>query len=268
MALSLHSTVQLSQKLQIKTNNYLAMQNAAVKKKYSSTLKSKEKTVEERKLSRESKKYHPRTPCNGKNSKLNLFPLTNNQATIEEKKLLTKTLTSLIHSIYKNEAYVKKTLRDRSYSLKDLVWQIQLGLYKHKSLAKVPFKDAKQREFFLNLYKGTYKSTKKTKALFNYISVIDTNNSPPLVFPSMSLQLLEAFFNKEVVKKITKQETSLYYQGKATARLSKEELEKILGENNFIIHKKLLRYQLFPKGKEQAILQNSKDGLTILGPLN
>ena len=268
MAQSLQSTAKISILLQEQTNNYYLLLNRLEKKKYYQSIKTTTKTNTKRIQSRKNKQYHPRSPCQGENSKLNLYPLTNNNYSIEEKKLLLNTLTKLIENFYQQEPFYKNTIKNNPLFIKDMIKQIQQGLYKYKSLAKIPFSNKKQREFFLNLFKGTYKSKKKSIPLINYISLNNTNNTPPLVFPSMSLPLLNAFFNPSITNKIIQKEKTLYYQGKNPSRITKKELKNILGEKNFTTHKKLLHYTPYSKKYKQTYIHTANSGITTLGSLD
>ena len=268
MSQSLKSTAKINILLQEQTNNHYLLLNNLEKKKYYQSIKSQSQTTTQRIQSRKNKKYQPRSPCNGENSKLNLYPLTNNNYSIEEKKLLLITLTKLIENFYQQEPFYQNTLKKDPLFINDMIKQIQQGLYKYKSLAKIPFSNKKQREFFLNLFKGTYKSKKKSIPLINYICLNDTKNTPPLVFPSMSLPLLNAFFNPSIATNIIKKEKALYYQGKNPSRITKRELQTILGEKNFITHKKLLHYTPHTKKQEQTYIHSANSGITTLGPLD
>jgi len=240
--------------------------NAEATRKYHNTLISTKKSDEVRKEKRKGKKYKGRstTPC--ENGKLNLYPLLSKSDGDGIKALTKETLKTLLLNLYKNHSLFQEKIQNNSGFLDTFIKELSYGLQTTKSLAKIPFSSVENRELFLILCKGEVHFSKKPVKLLDYISLQDTNNEPPICFPSLSLEMMEALFGKEITKKILAEEEKYYFEGRAAARLNKEELEKYLSDGLFSTHKKALRYKTISFKKIQTHTTGSKGQLITFGP--
>ncbi len=240
--------------------------NAEASSKYSHTLKSSKQSDEVRKEKRKGKKFKGRSFSHSENGKLNLYPLLSKTDGDGVKELTTNTLKNLLKILYKDHFLFQQKVKNNSGFLDSFLKELSAGLQTTKSLAKIPFSSVHDREFFLMLCKGESVSSEKPLSLLDYITLQDTNNTPTICFPSLSLEMMEALFGKEITKKLLAEEEKHYFEGRAIARLTKDEVEKYLSDSQFSTHKKALRYNTISFKKIQTHTKGSKGQFITLGP--
>ncbi len=240
--------------------------NTEAASKYSHTLISKKKSDEARKESRKGKKFKGRSFSNSENGKLNLYPLLSKSDGEGIKELTKATLAKLLKILYKDHPLFQEKINNNSEFLDAFINELSAGLQMTKSLAKTPFSSINNREFFLILCKAEGSSSKQSVRLLDYITLQDPNGEPPICFPSLSLEMMEALFGEEITKKILAEEEKHYFEGRAIARLNKDELEKYLSDGLFSTHKKALRYKTISFKKIQTHTSGSKGQFITLGP--
>lgn len=240
--------------------------NTKESKKYSQTLSSTNQSDEARKQKRKNKKFKGRSNVPSENGKLNLYPLLA-KSDPEGMKAFTKgALKNLLTILYQNHSLFQEKIKNDSGFLDAFIKELSSGLQTTKSLAKIPFSSVHDREFFLILCKGEGHFSEKSVRLLDYITLQDSNSEPPICFPSLSQQMMEALFGKEITKKINAEEEKHYFEGRAIARLTKDEVEKYLDDGKFSMHKKALRYKPIAFKKIQTHTTGSKGQFIILGP--
>ncbi len=219
-----------------------------------------------RKQARQSKQFIPRKGALSENSKLNLYPILDVNTKIEQKNLLIQTFKNLIEILYGHENFIIERKKQNPLFLDNFVKECIASLKKKRSLAKVDFSNNEDREFYLMLCKGAYKTKNKRNPLLNYITLQDLNNEPPLVFPNLSAPVITAYFGSEIAAKIFKEEEKMYFEGKSVSRLTKEGLEKQLSLITHNVHISMLTYSHYTFNRVQSYSLGSKDILITKGP--
>ena len=224
------------------------------------------KSDERRKQSRKSKRFIPRKGAFSENSKLNLYPILDSKTKIEQKNLLTQTFKNLVEILYGHEDFMIERKKHNPLFLDKFVKEFITSLRKTRSLAKINFSNSEDREFYLMLCKGAYKTKNRKTPLLNYITVQGLNSEPPLVFPNLSAPVIIAYFGSEIATNIFKEEEKMYFEGKSVSRLSKENLEKQLSLITHNVHISMLTYSHYTFSRVQSYSLGSKDTLLTKGP--
>lgn len=265
MTSSLKTTAAIAQNLSMKIERVIDVQNKAAKAAYNSTKQSSSKTDEARKTNRKDKEFQSRKGAHSASSTLNLYPLISDSFSVDQKNLVKQTLKNLIHILYEDEAFFQKEIAQRPNIVNDLVKEIALGLKKRPSLEKLTFRSTKTRDFYLTLCRGSYKAKKSARPLINFVT-LQESEEPPLSFPYMSKELIEAFFGEKTMTKILEAEEKKYYDGKPKSQLTQTELGPLISEIHQNVHKTLITFKRHNYKKTQTHEVGKPGELIILGP--
>lgn len=266
MTKNLRTTTLIAQNLRNQAEKSYKLQNSMAKNAYNRTKKSLSKNDTQRKENRAEKEYSPRKDCKSENGKLNLYALIEGKLSKAEEDLIISTLCTLIGELFASKDFMQEKMQHNKEFLTKFSLKLIKGLKKTKSLAKVSFEDKKDRELYLILCNGEVNKKRAPISLLSYVTVQEVPDNSFVVFPCMSEPLLKAFFGEKTAEKILSQETELYYEGRATARLSEKELNALLSNTVFDTHKKLLCHKRLKFKNIQTYTPNAKGSLIITGP--
>lgn len=191
--------------------------------------KTKKLSMQERKIKRSNKTFHPRKHCLGENSKLNLYLLTLCKNT-EQKQCFEKAVFSLLKDLYGNDVLFQKAASKDPLIFEHLAKEICIGAAQEIDLAKIPFSSNIKRNLYVAICNGT---EKKRKSFLNYLTYKKISNKQAIVITHLSRPVLKALFGNDILQRVLEEEKRRYYLGFSNTRIPKTRFDKILGQTSF-----------------------------------